>query len=64
MTDNRKLYSIKEALAIIPMSQSGLYQACKNGTIPTVKIGKRVLIPARYIDELTALPCKEANATA
>lgn len=56
MTAEKKLYDLNEALSIIPMSKAGIYKACAEGKIPCVKIGKRVFIPAWYIDQITIAP--------
>ena len=33
-----------------------IYGAVKNGTIPSVSVGRRVLIPGWYINKITAQP--------
>lgn len=55
MTEKR-MYDLKEAMKIIPLSRAGLYKACSEGTIPAIKIGARVFIPSWYIDKITAEP--------
>ncbi|MBP1763147.1 MAG: hypothetical protein H6Q65_205 [Firmicutes bacterium] len=52
----KKLYGLSEVLTIIPMSKAGLYKACSEGKIATVKIGRRVFVPAWQIDELVNKP--------
>lgn len=52
----KKLYEIPEFQKIVPMSTAGIYKACSEGKIPTVKVGRRVFIPAWYIDEITSKP--------
>ena len=39
-----KLLTIKEALKIVPLSRSGMWQAIKRGEVPSVRIGGRVFI--------------------
>ncbi|SDF87352.1 helix-turn-helix transcriptional regulator [Sporolituus thermophilus] len=55
-TREKKLYELPEVLDIVPMSRAGLYKAAKEGKIPTVKIGRRIFIPAWYIDKITSEP--------
>jgi len=56
MSSGKRLYGIKELLASnggpIPLSKAGIYNAIAKGDIPTVKIGKRLLIPSWYIDKI------------
>ena len=56
ITREKKLYELPEVLDIVPMSRAGLYKAAKEGKIPTVKIGRRIFIPAWYIDKITSEP--------
>lgn len=55
-TREKKLYELPEVLDIVPMSRAGLYKAAKEGKIPVVKIGRRIFIPAWYIDKITSEP--------
>ena len=50
----RELYSVEESLVMVPISRSSLYRALARGDIRSVKIGKRVLIPRRALEELAA----------
>lgn len=52
----KKLYTVKEALKIVPFSIAGIYKACAEGKIPSVKVGKRIFIPSWYIDDLLNKP--------
>lgn len=51
-----KLFTINEALGIIPLSRSGIFQAVKRGDIPVTRVGKRIFIPAWWINKITAPP--------
>lgn len=50
------LYELPELLrkngGPIPMSRAGIYAATKNGTIPSVRVGRRVFVPSWYVDSL------------
>jgi len=60
VADAKKLYTISEVheKQIIPMSLAGIYKACSEGEIQTVKVGGRVFIPSWYIDNLLNEPKK------
>ena len=51
-----KLFTINEALEIVPLSRSGIFQAVKRGEIPVTRVGKRIFIPAWWINKITMPP--------
>jgi len=34
------------------MSLAGVYKACSEGKIPTVKVGRRIFIPSYWVDNM------------
>jgi hypothetical protein len=62
---NKKFYEVPELLQSnggpIPMSKAGVYLAMSKGDIPSVRIGRRVFIPAWWIDKLAAEPQQQAK---
>ncbi|SEP46820.1 helix-turn-helix domain-containing protein [Propionispora vibrioides] len=56
MANGKKLYDLNEALTIIPMSKAGIYKACTEGKIPSVRVGRRVFIPSWYIEKIISEP--------
>ncbi len=44
--------SVPEAARLLGLSRSTTYQAVKRGDIPSVRIGGRVLVPLRRLEEL------------
>lgn len=60
MENEKKLYELPELIAErggpIPMSRAGIYAAAANGAIPTVRIGRRLFVPAWYIDSILMPP--------
>ena len=48
-----KLLTIKEALKIVPLSRSGMWQAIERGEVPSVRAGGRVFIPAYWVNKIT-----------
>jgi len=51
---DKKFYSPKELERILDASSSTIARRLRDGQIPFVKLGGRVLIPTSFIDELTA----------
>lgn len=48
----KKFYNVDEVKEILGVSGGGLYKWIKEGQVPAIKIGRRVMIPASYIDSL------------
>lgn len=53
---SKKLYEIDEILEIIPISRSGIYLAVKKGEVPSIRVGRRVFVPAWYVERLLSSP--------
>lgn len=49
---SRKFYTTNETAEILGVSRLWIYEAIKAGRIPSVKLGKRHLIPAKYLRSL------------
>ena len=56
--------TITQALAILNVSRPTLYRHIKNGKIPAVRLGGRVLIPADFFDELRSQASNKAHQAA
>ena len=56
MADLKKLYSVKELLAICPISRAALYSAIKRGEISSVAIGRRLFVPSWVVDNMLNPP--------
>jgi excisionase family DNA binding protein len=48
----RRTIKIEEAARVLGISRNTAYDAAKNGQLPTVKIGKRLLVPTAALDRL------------
>ena len=48
----RKTYTVVEVAKILGIGRNTAYEVCRNGEIPTIKIGGRILVPRTAIDEL------------
>ena len=57
---NKKLFTMTEALEIVPLSRSGLFQAIKRGEIPVIRVGKRIFIPSWWVDKIVNPPTDQA----
>ena len=54
--ENKVVMTVEEAAELLKISRPSAYQAVKNGEIPAIYIGRRILIP------VAALESKLANA--
>ena len=48
----RKTYNIEEAGRLLGIGRNQAYEAAKSGQIPTIKIGKRLLVPKVALDRM------------
>ena len=49
---DRATVSIKEAAAILGIGLVPAYQAAQRGEIPTVRFGRRILVPKKALERL------------
>ena len=54
MTDNSKARTctVDEAAKQLGIHRNHAYAACKSGEIPTIRIGKRILVPQAALDRM------------
>lgn len=48
--------SVAEAAEILGISRSSAFQAANNGQLPVIRIGKRLLVPARALEQMLGAP--------
>jgi excisionase family DNA binding protein len=48
----RRTFTIPEAAVIVGVGKSTLYEHVKNGDVPCVRLGRRVVIPAHVIEAM------------
>ena len=48
----RETYTLDKAAQILGISLSGAYQAVRRGEIPTIRFGKRILVPRKALQRL------------
>ena len=58
----RVLYRVGEAVILLGLSRSQLYELIRSGRLRTVTEGRVRLIPAKAIDEYVSLLTSEAGA--
>ena len=51
-TKSRETLTVEEAAQILGIGRNQAYVAVRNGTIPSLRFGKRYVIPRRMIDSL------------
>ena len=51
-TDAPLVYTVGEVQRILKLGRTSVYDAIARGDIPTIRIGKRLLIPKAAIDRL------------
>jgi excisionase family DNA binding protein len=52
MTIERKTCSVEEAAKILGISRNTAYDAVRSGQVPTVKIGRRLLVPRAALERM------------
>jgi excisionase family DNA binding protein len=50
--DGRSTFTVEEAGEICGLSRPSIYAAAKNGTLPTVRIGRRRIVPRHALERL------------
>ena len=46
------VFTVTETAEKLRISRNSAYEAVRNGTIPSIRIGRRRLIPASWLDSL------------
>jgi excisionase family DNA binding protein len=50
----RRVVTLNEAAQMLRISRGSAYEAAKRKEIPTIRIGRRLLVPAAALDRLLA----------
>jgi excisionase family DNA binding protein len=58
----RKTMSIEEAARLLGIGRNSAYDAAARGDIPTIRIGKRILVPRAAFERLLSGEHKVAGA--
>jgi excisionase family DNA binding protein len=51
-TSPAAVLTVEEAAQILRISRQSAYQAARSGELPTIRIGRRMLVPVARLDEL------------
>lgn len=52
MKSEREIYTVDEAGAKLGLSRNSAYEAVRRGEIPSIRIGRRILVPKAAFDRL------------
>jgi excisionase family DNA binding protein len=58
--DQRLTISVEEAGRLLGISRGLAYELVNRGDIPSVRLGRRILVPRRALDRLLDLPDRAA----
>lgn len=58
----KQLYRIRDAMAVLSLGRSAIYEQIRSGRLRSVTRGRSRLIPASAIADYIALPEQEAKA--
>lgn len=50
--DSSQVLTVDEAAKMLRISRGSAYQACRAGEIPTISIGRRLLVPRAALDAM------------
>jgi len=50
----RRVVTVSEAAATLEISRATAYQAVKTGQLPTIRIGRRLLVPLAALERMLA----------
>jgi excisionase family DNA binding protein len=51
---NKQIYTVEETAVALGIGRNSAYQGVKTGEIPSIKIGGRILVPTKALDNLLA----------
>ena len=51
-TSDRLALTVPEALEILPLSKNTIYAALREGSLPSVKVGAKILIPRHALEKM------------
>lgn len=54
MDETKYVLTVEEARQILRLGRSGIYEAIKMGELPTLRFGRRIVIPRAALEKLLA----------
>ncbi len=61
MEVKRLAYSVEETAKILGLGRTATYQGIEKGEIPSIRIGKRILVPRAALERLLENNLKKKN---
>jgi len=55
----RETFTVDEAAKILGIGRSKAYEAIQSGEIPSLRFGKRIVVPRQSIDRVLMSACQE-----
>jgi excisionase family DNA binding protein len=62
MEIERRTVTVKEAATILGVGLNKAYEAARSGEIPTIRMGKRLLVPLAALERLLAVAAQPVGA--
>jgi excisionase family DNA binding protein len=62
--DNRMTMTVEQAAAALGVSRGTAYEAVRTGQLPTIRIGRRVLVPIEGLQALLRTSAGTATSSA
>ena len=56
---DRKVLNVAEVAVVLGLSRNATYEAVRRGEIPAIRIGRRILVPVRALDDALSLGQEE-----
>lgn len=60
-TEQKGTYSIPEAAKFLGIGRNAAYEAVRKGQIPTIRIGRRLLVPKAALSKMLEKPWARAT---
>jgi excisionase family DNA binding protein len=61
--DHRMTMTVEQAAAALGVSRGTAYEAVRTGQLPTIRIGRRVLVPIEGLETLLRTTVRTAGST-
>ena len=61
MDDRSRTISVPQAAALLGVSRGAVYKAARSGELPSIRLGRRVLVPRAALDRLIPAPTTQEN---
>ena len=58
MSSEKIILSVTETAYLLGLSRNSTYQGVQSGAIPSIRVGKRILIPKAALDRMLECDCQ------